>query len=99
MKNIIISICILFLFSCSGGDETTRMQKKGFVKATVINFELDGCEYVLQLESGEKVEPANLDEEYKTDGLEVWVKYKADDEKVGACMIGPIVEIKDIQKQ
>jgi hypothetical protein len=98
MKKIFLPlvISIVFLASC-GGDENTQMERKGFVKATIINMDLDGCEYVLQLESGEKVEPVNLEEEFKADGLDIWVKYKADKEKVGACMIGPIVNVEEIQ--
>ena len=95
-KFIIAFLFSLFFISC-GGDENTRMERKGFVKAIVINMSLDGCEYVLQLESGEKMEPDDLDEEYRVDGLEVWVKYKADKDKMGACMIGPIVNVRDIQ--
>ncbi|MGI8893996.1 MAG: hypothetical protein ACR2GN_11150 [Bacteroidia bacterium] len=98
MKKIILPLLIsIFLFAACGSDENTQMERKGFVKATIINMDLDGCEYVIQLESGQKVEPVNLEEEFKADGLDIWVKYNADNEKLGACMIGPIVNVEEMQ--
>jgi hypothetical protein len=97
MKRVIFPILTTLLLISCGGDENTQMERKGFQKATIINMDIDGCEYVIQLETGEKAEPSNLEEDFKADGLDVWLKYKADKEKMGACMMGPIVEIQEIQ--
>ena len=95
-KLIIVSLFSLFIFSCDG-DENSKMERKGFEKATVINLALDGCDYVIQLESGEKLEPVNIEDNFQADGLEIWIKYKKEKSKMGACMVGPLINIEEIQ--
>lgn len=95
----------------SGATETKSSQvsqrdfeKEGYVKATVVDSELGGCKYLLQLEpipNGPEVlvrlEPTNLQEEFKKDQLAVWIKYAPKKAAVSTCMAGPIVELADIQ--
>lgn len=118
MKNIFI-ISIIFsastlFFSCccakktaaTHANTTTKrdFEKEGYVKATVIFYEIDACKYVLQLEpdlNGPdviiKLEPVNLKDEFKKDQLLVWIKYEEKKGAVSICMAGKIVELSDIQ--
>lgn len=98
----------LYLSSCCGKKkiitetETTTEQKRDFViegytQATVINYELDGCKYILQLPDEKKLEPLNLPDEFKKDQLRVWIKYVPKKNAVSVCMAGQIVELTDIR--
>lgn len=77
---------------------------EGYTKAMVVYTELDGCNYLLQLEHDpngadvmKRLEPTNLKEEFKKDQLLVWIKYAPKKGAMSTCMAGPIVEIQDIQ--
>ncbi|HEY4799475.1 MAG TPA: hypothetical protein VII99_10405 [Bacteroidia bacterium] len=71
--------------------------KEGYVKATVINYEVDGCTFLLQLEDGKKLEPTSLLQDFKQDKLAVWIKFSPKKNAVSVCMAGQIVELSDIQ--
>ena len=79
-------------------------EKEGYIKATIVASEVSACQYLLQLEpvpNGPEVlvrlEPTNLQEEFKKDQLAVWIKYALKKGAVSTCMAGPIVELSDIQ--
>lgn len=71
-------------------------------KATVKDLRgLDGCSYVLVLESGEKLEPV-FDAGQSTptlkgivlrDGMQVTLSYRERTDGVSICMVGKIVEV------
>lgn len=75
----------------------SSFEKDGFVKATVVdNTGLDGCRFMLLLESGQKVQPLNLEENFLKDGMKVWVKYTVEKDAMSVCMAGEIVKIISI---
>lgn len=105
-------ICLsLFIVSCSKKNtpaksiETTISEKteeqyikEKYVKATVIDMsELAGCNYILQLETGGRLEPDQLSELFKKDKTNVWVQYTINKNSVSVCMVGQRVVIHDIQ--
>ncbi len=59
---------------------------------------LDGCTYIIKLDSGKNLEPINLSDEFQQDSLPVYVNYKRKKGVVSICMVGTIVEIIDIKK-
>lgn len=64
--------------------------------ATIYNYTgLDGCSWIIQLDSGEKLEPSNLYEFGISiyDGKKVWISYSEESGYASICMIGPIVRI------
>lgn len=84
--------------------QTRDFEKEGYVKATVIYYEIDACKYILQLipdpngpDVLKQLEPTNLKEEFQQDQLAVWIKYIPKKNAVSACMAGQIVELSDIQ--
>jgi hypothetical protein len=104
---------IRFLLLCfaaaalSGCSKKTLSQKpeaesryEGYQKATVKNFKgRDGCDFALQLETGENLEPGNLPEEFQKDDLPVWVRYSVRKNMASICMIGKMVTVTDIKKR
>ena len=72
-------------------------EQEGYTKATVVNYEIDGCKYILQLEHEKKLEPTNLTADFKKDKLDVWVKYIPKKGGMSVCMVGQVIELTDIQ--
>ncbi|TAL60072.1 MAG: hypothetical protein EPN85_08040 [Bacteroidetes bacterium] len=106
--SFLISIFLFLIFSCHCRKKATAQtiaitevkrdfEKEGYVRATVIYFDLDACRYLLVLANEKRLEPsANLAPEFQQDQLSVWVKYVAKKGGVSACMAGQIVEVSDI---
>lgn len=73
---------------------------EGYVKAMVVTMELDGCTYMLELESDKsKLEPDGLQPEFQKDSLPVWIKYKAAPDRMSICMAGATIDLIDIKKR
>lgn len=96
MKTLSTFIFFFLLFaSCN------RTSCENAQAATIEDYTgLDGCGLVIKLQSGEVLEPVNLNSFNftPTDGMKVWVKYH----EVGLssiCMVGPIVEIDCLAKR
>ena len=109
LKNIaLLSVCLVFisiLQSCFlfGGGKSIHNEliadthkQDGFVKATVINYTVDGCTFMLQLEDGKKLEPVNLKEEFKKDNTKVWIQYQHYKGN-SICMAGEMVIVNKIE--
>jgi hypothetical protein len=96
MKSLFVFLTIsLFFVSCE------RTSCENAQAATIEDYTgLDGCGLVIKLQSGEVLEPINLNDFNitPTDGMKVWVKYH----EVGMmsiCMVGPTVEIDCLSKR
>jgi hypothetical protein len=76
--------------------ESGTYKDNAFTAATIIDFKLDGCSWMLELENGKKLQPLNLKSEFQKNDLKVWVKYTI--KKVnGICMAGETVDITEIE--
>lgn len=73
--------------------------KEGFTKATIINYTVDGCSWLLELEDGKKLQPETLDQKFQKDKLKVWIKYTIKKGGVGICMTGEMVNITAIEER
>lgn len=96
MKTLSTFIFFFLLFaSCN------RTSCENAQAATIEDYTgLDGCGLVIKLQSGEVLEPVNLNSFNltPTDGMKVWVKYH----EVGLgsiCMVGPTIEIDCLAKR
>jgi hypothetical protein len=96
MKTLSTFIFFFLLFaSCN------RTSCENAQAATIVDYTgLDGCGLVIKLQSGEVLEPVNLNSFNltPTDGMKVWVKYH----EVGLgsiCMVGPTIEIDCLAKR
>ena len=56
---------------------------------------LDGCDWVIELDNGEVVEPRNLEDfiAEPASRMRLLVAYTSEPEAVGICMVGPIVTL------
>lgn len=110
MKPTRIFLALLFavsLFACrhlhdavsDKADPKVDYAKEGYVKAFVTDVQLDGCHYMLQLESDNKrLEPDELTPSFQQDSLKVWIKYEVDD-RMSVCMAGQTIKLLDIRKR
>ncbi|MGQ0829062.1 MAG: hypothetical protein ACT4ON_11795 [Bacteroidota bacterium] len=102
LKNIVLITLVIITTACSQKTGTTQstvkeQDKAGFTKATVINYKLDGCSWMLQLEDKNRLEPINLKEEFQKENLKVWVQYEIFKEGASICMAGEMVKIIAIE--
>jgi hypothetical protein len=71
----------------------------GYAKGYVTEVQLDGCKWMIQLDSaGKRIEPNDLAPGFQQDSLLVWVKYTPV-ERMSICMAGQTVNIIDIRKR
>ncbi|MCW3101731.1 MAG: hypothetical protein JWO09_171 [Bacteroidetes bacterium] len=102
----ITGIAIVFAFltqllSCGYGDRAhpgvAEKAWNGYTKATVIDYKVDGCTWMLELEDGKKLQPAELKPDYQKDKLQVWITYEIKKGGMGICMAGEMVNITHIE--
>jgi hypothetical protein len=97
MKKLVAAVSIsLLLFSCN------RSTCENAKAATIEDYTgLDGCGLVIKLQTGEVLEPTNLNNFNitPTDGMKVWLKYHEVSGMASICMVGPIVEIDCLVKR
>jgi len=77
-----------------------KMMDAGFKKGTIVYSEEEGdCPYTIKIEeSGNFLDPINLEESYKAGGTEVWVKYNGL-RRMNRCVKANPVSIAEIQKR
>jgi hypothetical protein len=105
-KHILSTFCLLALLiiisSCNrtitrNTTEPWEYRDSIYKAATVINYALDGCTWMIRLEDGKKLQPSNLKPEFQKDKLKVWIKYTIKKGGVGICMAGEMVDITEIE--
>lgn len=95
MKNLllpfILLLCLVSLTSCPK-DEAC---KEGIIGTIHDYTGLSGCQWIIELESGEKLEPVNMHllDFVPVDKQKVYLKYKSAEKQIGICMVGKRVEI------
>ena len=100
-RHIILIALVILINACS--HKTTGLQsvppeeKANFTKATIINYKLDGCSWMLQLEDEKKLQPVNLKDEFKKEDLKVWIQYQTVKQGMSICMAGEMVTITAIE--
>ena len=94
----VIQSCSVFTKSKPSEPAVDMYIQEGFIKATVINYVVDGCTFMLQLADGKKLQPVNLKDEFKKDNFNVWIKYQHYKGN-SVCMAGEMVTITAIEKR
>ena len=99
MKKTLFYLLLILLPALSACEKSST----GWIKATIQDLTgLDGCSLVIQLEDESYLEPVNLSDFTSSativDDQKVWIKYQ---EVSGGsiCMVGKIIEIKDLKNQ
>ena len=79
----------------STDNSTVKYLKQYFVPVTVVDYKnLDGCEYLLVKENGEKLQAVNLADSLKKDQLKLWIRY-VPEKGMGICMAGEMIRLAD----
>lgn len=97
MRVFFLLTFVLLIFSACNRTSCDNAQA-----ATIVDYTgLDGCGLVIKLQTGEVLEPTNLNGFNITpsDGMKVWVKYHELQDVMSICMVGPIVEIDCLAKR
>ena len=91
-------LSILFIITLSllifNGCVKVSLENTGTVKY----IELNGGFYGIVCDNGKKLDPLNLKDEFKKDGLRVKLVYSAKKDKTGSHQWGETVEIISIRK-
>jgi len=67
--------------------------KLSFIKVKVVDqSQVAGCNFLLELSHGKRLEPDNLPDKFKSHGKEIWVKYIAS-QSPSNCNTGKVVEL------
>lgn len=97
----------VILFSChrvkgavsDKADPKYDYAANGYVKGYITDVQLDGCKWMIKLDSsGKRIEPNEIPPGFEQDSLLVWVKYTPED-RMSICMAGQTVNIIDIRKR
>jgi len=104
IKAFLIFSLSLFLFTANAQEKkkTPDYTKEGYVKAIVINYKVENCGFLIELndKAKTKLAPEKLADDFKKDKLKIWVKYSiAKKQPMGTCMAGQLCEIIDIKKR
>ncbi|MBL0342452.1 MAG: hypothetical protein IPP71_17020 [Bacteroidetes bacterium] len=68
------------------------------ILVSVIDYtDLDGCQMLLQMENGDKLQPINLPEKYSIPGIRLFITYK-NAEGMSICMAGKLVQLIHISE-
>lgn len=101
-KLFVTAVLALLLLACKHQKVVTdsEMEAQGFVKAMIISYEIDGCNYMLELVSDKsRLEPDGLQPEYQKDSMNVWIKYKSAPDRMSVCMAGATIDLLEIKKR
>ena len=112
MKNF-ITICSisLIVMSCSAKkvtteavdtnaelERTSQIIKEGYIQAVIEDKTKSGCGFVIKnITTEEFLLPNNLEDQYKQDGLKVWLKCRPIRPAQGSCTIGNPTTIEEIK--
>lgn len=95
-------LIILLSGCCTSRPQNIPIEKetlpfKNLLEATVIDYrEIAGCNFLLELPSGKKLNPENLDKRFRKDQLKVQVRYHVTN-ALNACMAGETIFIDFIR--
>ena len=106
-----ISIILLLISGCSAKkatietvetiaekERTAQIIKEGYILALVEDKTNSGCGFVIKnITTEEFLLPNNLDDQYKQDGLKVWLKCRPIRPAQGNCTIGKPTTIEEIK--
>jgi hypothetical protein len=93
---------LVFITNAQEKKTATDYAKEGYVKATVINYKVEGCGFLIELADKEKTKlaPEKLAVSFKKDKLKIWVKYTvAKKQPITTCMAGKVCEVIDVKKR
>jgi len=83
---------------CEGKGYVSEQEHANFQQGTVTYVDLEGGFYGIITDDGKKLDPTNLPETFKEDGLKVRFRSEEKEGGFGIRMWGTIVELKEVEK-
>ena len=71
----------------------------GALKAIVIDYQVDGCKWLLELDGGKKLQPLELDPQFQKDKMKVWILFETQKDAVSNCMAGELIKLTEIKSR
>jgi len=93
---------LTFTLNAQEKKQTVNYAKEGYVKASIINYKVENCGFLIELADKEKTKlaPEKLADDFKKDKIKIWVKYSiVKKQPVSTCMAGKVCEVIDIKKR
>jgi len=98
-----VTLLLIIFYSCgpaiqeiATNNANYNLDTSKMTQARVIDYsDLDGCSFILELDDGSKLQPLVLPEEFKKNGITVYVTFSFV-KQPGVCMVGKIIEIDKI---
>jgi hypothetical protein len=96
--NIICFALVLGAVGCHGTSEPNKDASGRWIKGTVKHIELEGGFYGILTDRGDKINPVDLPDTFKQDGLAVRFRMKRLSDQVSFRMWGTLATITDIER-
>ncbi len=98
--------CLIGLSACSShsrslDDKSSDAADDNTIEITgeIRRISLEGGAWIIQADDSTRYQPLNLGEQYQEDGLKVHIIAEKKPDRMSFLQIGPIVEIKSIEKR
>ncbi|MEO8759552.1 MAG: hypothetical protein ABI388_01145 [Bacteroidia bacterium] len=100
----LLSIAFLLITCQVSAQEKSKKinyKKEGYVKAVIINYNVENCGFLIELCDKAKTKLAGkLNDEFKKDKQKIWIKYSFQKKQpISTCMAGKTIEITNIKKR
>jgi len=93
---------LVMVTGCHGGQQADAPNKqtavKGVITGAVKYVDLEGGFYGLVTDAGQKLDPVNLPEPFREDGLRIQARVETVEGRVSTHMWGPLVRIVEIER-
>lgn len=91
--------------SCRSKDEISTtseadISNENLLKASIVDYskKMDGCDFLIRIEGEDQLLQAlKIPEEFKKDGIKVWISYVPNARPQGSCNIAAPISIKEIK--
>lgn len=98
LRPIVLMIVAACMTACGAQPETDAAAPKRGEPATVRFVEIEGGCWALEV-GAQRVQPVDLPEEFKKDGLAVMVELSDAPNMMTVCQIGPLKRVEHIEKR
>lgn len=110
--NYLLIFLFIGIYSCASKEKATKTNQEETAQdeptidqnmkaATLVDYsERDStCSLLLVLEDGNVLQPLQIDNEYRKDGIKVWIDFSYSKRKQGPCSFGTPIVINKITKR
>lgn len=96
VRKALQAVCLFGLVACSPAPSVVPAAAE--IAGTMRFVEVEGGCWGIEIER-ERVQPTRVPDEFKQDGLAVWVQFEVLSDVATTCQIGKPVDVKSIRKR